>query len=47
VDIKVLLDLDDLIKCIIGGQVPKLAVLKGIKMPPEFEGIDAALIINL
>jgi hypothetical protein len=47
VDVKVLLDLDDLIKCIIGGQLPKLAVLRGVKMPSELEGVDAALIVNI
>jgi hypothetical protein len=45
-DIKVLLDLDDLIRCITEGRLPKLAILEGVVLPEQLEGVGAALIIN-
>jgi hypothetical protein len=45
-DIKVVLDLDNLIKCIMAQELPKLTFLENVKLPDEIESFDAVLIIN-
>jgi hypothetical protein len=48
IDIKVMLDLDELIKCIIEKRLPEgIKVFSGLELPEELKEVSIAIIANL